>query len=382
MKVLHIFSGYGGGISSFIRNQASIISEEFLFDVMSFTDYPDDFKAIIARNGGRCFTMPRKATVGYYGLAKWVYVEIKKNKPYDRVVCHIDGHYSILFRFICRLLGLKDFIIHAHKAGDDKGSKGFRSRMMRHVDRLINNLVSTSKASCSAKASDYIFGTRDKVTHIPNSIDFERFQHGRTLRNELEIGPDEFVIGSIARFYYPKNHPFMIEILKELKERQLPFKMVFAGEGESRQKIEDLVKENELEDYVHFLGRIDRVEDVFETIDLLLLPSFYEGLPTVVVEAQGTCTPVLLSDTITREVDCGLNLLTYLPIDCSGKWVENILSIMENSKISKKLDAQALHQALHQNGFTNESSSLIYEGFLRGEIREYVIGEKIMRTEA
>lgn len=378
MKVLHIFSGYGGGISSFIRNQASVISEEFLFDVMSFTDYPDDFKAIIARNGGRCFTMPRKAEVGYYGLAKWLHSEIKKNMPYDRVVCHIDGHYSILFRLICRLVGIRDFIIHAHKSGDEKGNAGIQYRLMRRVDKFINNVFSTSKASCSLKASDYIFGKSEKVTHIPNSIDFERFQKGKSLRNELGIGPDELVLGSIARFYFPKNHQFMVEILKVLKQRQIPFKMLFAGEGDLRSKVEEQVKQYQLENHVLFLGRIDKVENVFETIDILLMPSFYEGLPTVVVESQATCTPVLLSDTITKEVDCGLNLITYLPIDDSEKWAQEIIHMLDNTEKFNSLEKETVFQALQHQGFTNESSSRIYERFLRGELREHFIGEEIV----
>ncbi|GAA0366541.1 glycosyltransferase family 1 protein [Alkalibacterium iburiense] len=372
-RVLHIMSGYGGGISAFIANKAQAFADQDVpFDVITFDDTSSDFERLIEETGGKVYKISNPKEKG----SKIFYKEVNSimNKlPEDTLIhSHVYGIKAIPFYLIAKKNKLHRFVIHAHTAAPQLKNNFLQEKLKKWVNRTL----SKEKLSCGIKASINIFGEKEalknEIVHIPNSINYEKFsckRNSRQLKKDiLGIDDNRLVIGSIARFRELKNHKFMVDIIKDLKESNVNFIWFFAGEGLLKNEIEQLIKDLELEKNVIFLGYRDDIPNLFEMMDIFVLPSLNEGLPTVVIEAQATSTSSLLSDTITKECDLGLGLVKYLSIQDKTQWVESIKDFkpvnVESSTIEKRLI---------DGKFTNDTSASLYKRFLDKEVKSYNI---------
>lgn len=375
-KVLHVMSGFGGGISSFILNKAiALKGTDVSFDVLTYDDCNWNFTSAIEKTGGQIFHMPNPKKSGWKLFYKTVN-NIMAVEPGNVVVhCHIQGYRALPFYLIAKKNKIKRFIIHAHTDAEESITKSFRSKF----DRVINKYIADEKVSCGIKATAHIFGEQaienNEVMHIPNSIDENKFLR---LSNRSEVKKDILgekytnflVIGNVARFHNQKNHMFMIEIIEKLSKEKKDFIWVFIGGGALKSMIEKIVNDKGLSSHVLFLGVRNDLPDLYSIMDLFVLPSLYEGLPTVAVEAQASGVPTLLSDRITKEVNLGIGLIEYLPIDSVEAWVNKILSISLTEKLTSLAERQ---DALKSNKFTNQASANLYKDFLDKKIENYKI---------
>ncbi len=155
-----------------------------------------------------------------------------------------------------------------------------------------------------------------KVIVIPNAIDTKKYFYDGDKRNRkrFELGlQDYFVVGHIGRFHPQKNHKFLLEIFKCIKEKQEKSKLVLVGDGPLRSQIENQIQKLGIEDSVMLLGSRSDVPEILQAMDVLVFPSLYEGLPGVVLEAQAAGLPCIVSDTVTEEVAI-TNLVKYLSL--------------------------------------------------------------------
>lgn len=383
MKVLHIISGYDGGIPSFVRNIATAINhQEYRFDIISFTDYPTEFREDIAVTQGICLTMPRPKEVGMGKFIKQTRDIISHNGPYDVIECHMTGLYALMFKIIVGKLTPR-YVIHAHASNDDL-SDTFIAQSKRALDRHISVLIADQLTSCSKLASEFMFGNKvvkkKQVIHIPNGISPDQFMldYSSNQKNDIKLSlgipADVPVLGHVGRFNTQKNHPFMIEIIDHLAQKGRKFIWVFIGTGADEEHIKSMVNERGLESYVKFLGRREDAHILYQILDTFVLPSFYEGLPTVVVEAQAAGINSVIADTITSEVDLGLDMVEYISLD-SG--LETWCEAIENA-ITRDIPSSNRRLSLMKDkGFTNEASALIYEKFLQKELEHFEIGHSI-----
>lgn len=144
----------------------------------------------------------------------------------------------------------------------------------------------------------------DKFEVIFNAIDRKKFQFDQSVREEVrkELNVEnKLVIGHVGNFCYQKNHVFLIEIFREVLKKNPNAELLLIGKGVQFESIRSKVKEMGIDSFVHFLGWRKDVERLFQAMDLFLLPSNFEGLPLVGVEAQSSGLPCVMSDTITRE---------------------------------------------------------------------------------
>jgi glycosyltransferase involved in cell wall biosynthesis len=196
-------------------------------------------------------------------------------------------------------------IAHSRNAGVDKGIKGKLTKFLRRnlkekCDRCF---------ACSKIAGEAVFGKKameqGRVTIIPNAIDAARFTFDpevrRQKREELHIQPEELLIGEVGRFDPQKNQKYAVEILAECRKKNFPAKLILIGEGPLMETVRQQVEERQLQEYVIFTGLQKNVVPFYQAMDFFLLPSFYEGLPGVAVEAQASGLRGILSDAITTE---------------------------------------------------------------------------------
>ena len=144
------------------------------------------------------------------------------------------------------------------------------------------------------------------------------------MRRELEL-KNEKLIGHVGRFAYQKNHEYLIDIFARLCGTRDDVRLLLVGEGELEQNIKDKVNNLGLQDKVIFYGTTDAPQKIFSAIDIFALPSNFEGLPIVGVEAQASGLPVVFSDRITREAAI-LDNVRYIAIDDAhiSEWCSSI----------------------------------------------------------
>jgi len=385
-RVLHIIPGYGGGISSTVRNLVSSIdSSKVQIDVVGFTTYSDDFYREITAKGGRVFTLRNVRIKTLYKCVIEYQKLLLKHGPYDVIHIHMYGYKAMYFSLISRLCGVNRIIVHAHIAAS-RGSDFWYNKPKMNISRLITRLAADQYVSCSRIATAYVFGggalKRSKVMHIPNSVNVEKFAQNistsevKTIKQELDITDVDLVIGHIGQFGYQKNHDFMVKIIKRMKERNISFKWLFIGVGNERTRIEQDINNNQCEDVTLFLGRREDVHKLLQVMSVTVLPSHFEGLPTVTVETQVAGIPTVISTNVTNEVDMGIGLVKVLDLKESlDTWID---AILEMSKV-RYLDRTKLINMIHQRGFTTEAASKLYECYIWNEIKNYNLGDELDR---
>ena len=178
-----------------------------------------------------------------------------------------------------------------------------------------------------------------KVYLINNGVDLEKFRFNELTRNRIRKDlklEDEILIGHVGRFCFQKNHDYFLNILEILKNKKIPSKLLLIGEGPDEHMFKEKLKQYQLENEVIFWGVSNKVQELFMAMDVFVLPSHFEGLPIVGVEAQATGLPVIFSNKITTSAKLTDNV-SFLGIEAkdAAKWVDTIVCY-KNKAINRK----------------------------------------------
>lgn len=254
---------------------------------------------------------------------------------YDAVHCHF-GIWSTPYLLEAANLGIKIRIAHSHVANDEYGR--IKQTLLNLTKPLLNCCV-TDRMACGYDAGKYLWNNK-KFVVLNNAIEIEKFQYNEALRKEyrskFKIDEHSVVLGNVGRFSYQKNQWFLVHLYENLKKYSDNIKLILIGEGEEYKEIECYVKKKKLEESILLLGLRKDVAALFQMIDVFLLPSRYEGLPVVAIEAQCAGVPCVLSDKITKEVVIRKNLM-MLPIEpeneCIETWGKKIVELVVNNSV-------------------------------------------------
>jgi glycosyltransferase involved in cell wall biosynthesis len=224
---------------------------------------------------------------------------------------------------LARQSGAERVIVHSHCGGFDN----LRYRVARLWTRQTFLTYPTHYFACSHLAARWKFPPSvirtGNYTVLKNAVDTAALRYDPTLRQatRLQLGlGDKPTVGHVGRFALQKNHRFLIEIFHALTELEPDAQLVLAGEGDLVDEVLEQIDKLGLEDRVHYLGPRRDIPALMNAFDVLLLPSFFEGLPVVGVEAQAAGLPVITSTGVTRELPID-ELSTYLPLtDTAMQW--------------------------------------------------------------
>ena len=228
----------------------------------------------------------------------------------------------------------------------------------------------TDRFACGIEAGKALWGdeavANGNVHIMPNAIRTDKFFFNQAIRERVRTNlgiADRFAIGTVGRLSYQKNSIFLIEIMKELHKMQPATVLLVVGEGDQRTAMEDLISRYNLQENVFFLGGRNDVNEIMMGLDVFLLPSRFEGLPIVLVEAQCTGLPCLVSDRVTREIKVNENV-KYLPIDNAEKlWAEE--SIMVSQKENRENAMSQIQEAGYEITTASKDLEMYYSEALR-----------------
>lgn len=328
IRVAHVIGNWlGGGVESVVMNYyRNIDRNKVQFDFLcseSSTDIPYEE---IEKLGGRVFIVPNYTKVVKYQKN---YKKIFKENNYKIVHSHIST-MSIFPLRAAKKAGVPIRIAHSHSTTNKKEKK---KNLLKQVLRPFSRVYATDYMCCSELAGRWLFGDKEydkgNVYLLNNAIDLDKFKFDekvrKTKRKELGIGDDTFVIGHIGRFVEQKNHRFLIDIFNEIHKKNSNSLLLLVGQGPLKKEIENKVKELKLNDSVRFLGQRNDVNELYQAFDVFLLPSLYEGLPVVGVEAQATGLLCELSNDMTKETKV-LDTTRFISLNTSAEeWATIIL---------------------------------------------------------
>lgn len=294
----------GGGVEAVIMNYYRHIDRakvqfDFVVDGYEKTILDDEIQAL----GGKVYHIePYKRNIFRY---MYQIYRIVRDHHYDIVHSNMNT-MSLFSLFPAWLAGAPTRILHNHSTA--VRSEGLRS-LMKNILRPFAPIFANRYAACSRLAGDWMYGKKmmasGQVTIINNAIDLDDYAFSPEIRQqyreEMGISEETLVIGHVGRFVYPKNHAFLIDIFREVVKKLPNTILLLIGDGELRPEIEKKVQHNHLAEKVCFLGLREDVKQLYNCMDIFVLPSWYEGLPVVSVEAQANGLPCLFSSQITDE---------------------------------------------------------------------------------
>lgn len=323
MRILQIMSSLNqsSGILQVVLNwHRNIDKNKIQFDYLYFKGTAVTCEKEIELLGGKCYKLPYPSLLRPWIFIKAVKLFFKSHK-YNTIHSHVI-HLSFFFYPIAKFYGVKNIIHHSHTTKwSDKFLSGLRNRILFFFARSFI----TKKLSCSDLAGNFLF--KKNYTVINNGINTKNFKFNQEIRNqnrkELNI-ENKFVVSNIGRFVIQKNYPFLINIFNEIYKIDKDSILLLAGDGPLRKQIEKQVQNLNLTKSVKFLGIRRDIINIYQIIDVLVMPSLYEGLPVVGVEAQSVGVPCFFADTISKDVlICNS---TQLSLKLSAKqWAYEIL---------------------------------------------------------
>ena len=190
-----------------------------------------------------------------------------------------------------KISNVKVIIAHSHNASSDKG---ILKKMLHNINKNFIPLFANHFFACSNKAGKWFYSKKIMNSKnyfvINNCIDIDKFKFNYETRNnkrkELHLKNENIVVGHVGRFNKQKNHTFLIDIFNEAYKENDKLRLVMVGIGPLMNKIKKKVIQLNLSDAVLFLGQRSDVNELMQAMDIFILPSLYEGLPLVGVEAQ------------------------------------------------------------------------------------------------
>lgn len=326
IRVAHVIGKLNAaGVEAVINNYyRNIDHNKFQFDYIIDSDGECQPPQELINMGARYFVVPP-----YQKLPQHIKALTKIFRENKYQIVHSGMNTLAPISMFCAWrAGVPVRINHNHSTA---GKGETKRNILKYMLRPFAKCFATHYAACSKYAGEWLLGKRmmqnKKVTVFNNAIDAKKFSFNPIVRDEVrkELGIEEkYVIGHVGRFCFQKNHEFIIDTFNEVHKIDSNAILLLIGIGDLQDKIKKKVKSLNLEDSVFFLGVRKDVDRLYQAMDIFVLPSHYEGLPVVGVEAQAAGLPCLLSDQMTKETVI-LSETKMLPLKAGPKkWAEQI----------------------------------------------------------
>lgn len=274
---------------------------------------------------------------------------------YDCVHVHSDvADKLLIYGKSAKKAKVKKIIFHSHASNVD-GKLRWIKRLMHYCSSPFLKYIGNEFVSVSDLASKWMYPnvSSKKIIIIKNGINLTKFRFNPVKRNSVRQRlnlQNNLIIGHVGRFEYQKNHVFLIRVFKNILKYYPNARLLLIGEGKYKKEIEQMTKSLNIANQVVFYGTSTHVEDLLQAMDIFLLPSHFEGLPIVGVEAQAAGLPVIFSNKITKEAKI-IDTVSYLPIEDNAipQWIRIVGKY-------RKLPRKDTYSLMKKKGFSIDDS--------------------------
>lgn len=334
IRIIHFVSSIdiNSGVMNVIMNYYRYINKnKYQFSFIYFLNSEKTYEQEIIELGGEVYKIS-KPSFSLLWIRQLEKILAEKRKNYHIFHNH-EVYLSFILKYLSKYMGLNRFIVHAHATKySDKFISSIRNKILCTPLRFMNY----EKMACSKAAAQFLYRNVLDTYILNNAIDIEKYEYNNDLRIKLrelyQIPEDTLVLGHIGRMVTQKNPIFVLRILEELMEKQNCV-LVFIGTGTLYDTVIEFAKKKNLEKNIIFLQKRTDIHELLNVMDIFLLPSLYEGLPLVCIEAQANGLPCIISDNITKEVvlsEICQQISLDLPIHI---WVSKIMELYKSTNI-------------------------------------------------
>lgn len=324
IRILQVVNDmHRAGLETMLMNYyRNVDKSKIQFDFLTHRPYKSDYDDEILKLGGMVYYAPRLYPQNYPSYFRFMKQFYAEHTEYEIVHAHIDT-MSYLPLLAAKKAAIPVRIAHSHSTAIDRDFK----YLLKQYYRSQITSVANCYCACGKEAGEYLFKDKE-FTIIPNAIQVDKFLYQEQIRcqvrERLELS-DKIVIGHVGRFSYPKNHRFLISVFNEIYKNKSNSVLLLIGVGEKEREIKNQVETLGLSDSVFFLGNRDDVNELYQAMDVFVMPSFFEGVPMTGIEAQFSGLNCIFSDKVPKEVDFSNNCLFMSLNESVEKWATQIL---------------------------------------------------------
>ncbi len=340
LRVLHYVGKMDrGGMESFIMNlYRSVDREKIQFDFVTHGDNNGAFEEEILSLGGKFYNFPhmRKNPLAY--KTAWKNFWRAHASEYTAFHFHTNSLANIIALKTAKKAKIPLRIVHAHSSYANKGNLQWlndflHKKHQKHLKNYANVLF-----ACSDKAAKWLFGGMScgelSVRIINNAVDLSKYplntEYRTSIRQEFGFCDSDKVIGHIGKFIPVKNHDFLIDTVAVARKIDPSVKALLVGDGPLLDGIKQKASDLGVSDAVMFAGVRADINKILSAFDVLVMPSKYEGLPVSLVEAQANGVPIIVSDTVTRNVEFNPNIEYCSLQDGCEHWAKRLLHAVDD----------------------------------------------------
>lgn len=348
--------------------------ERFQIDFTSTMDEPF-YKHEIEALGSSCIRIPNTERTKLLRYCKAIY-RVMKEGQYDVVHSHELFHSGIVL-LVARLAGVNHRFVHAHnwmEGNDPHARKSFLRRAYNSVMQRLILWNATDYIACSSLAGRFLYG--EKVTKQPNyhllfnSVDTSSFLDRYDQQESGEFCGDGWVnVFQIGRFTPVKNQLFTAEIAKEFLRRGKKIRILIAGNdgNDYERMVRDKIREYGIEEHMVLLGVRRDIDVLMRKSSAFLLPSLYEGMPLVMIEAQASGLPCVTADTYSHEVDFGIGNVQWLSLDqTASEWANAVEAAVAQGRAPKEAVVEAIERCGFDSKVFSKKLCALYERAMEG----------------
>lgn len=333
--------------------------QKFRFDFTTTIAHPyyqDEMEAL----GAGCIRIPSTDEKHFLRYCRSLYRVMREGK-YDVVHSHELFHSGMVL-LTARLAGVKRRFAHAHnwmEGADPKAKKSLRRKVYNHVMQRLIQRNATDFVACSSLAGKFLFGEsvigQSSYHLVYNSVDTAKFIEKYDEEESGEFCDDGWInVIQVGRFTPVKNQLFTAEIARELKRRGEKIRFLCVGNigGEYEESVKARIADYGLEEQMLLLGVRKDIDSLMRKSSAFLLPSRYEGMPLVLIEAQASGLPCVTADTFSHEVDFGIGMVEWMdPEENASSWADSV----ERAVKKERAEKAAVIRAVKENGFDSRA---------------------------
>lgn len=370
IRVLHILDELNTGgaeriVTSYFKfMDRSLFTWEFVVTRYSDKDKVGLLEPTVLGLGGKIYYVPRKRENYLANIA--AIDKIIANGNYDIVHSHLD-ELSAIYLLSAKIHHVPVRICHSHLSGTDRG-RGVE--LLCKLFRPLMFAVTTDKFACGIDAGKALWGKKcmenNDVHIMNNAIEVNKFAFKEEIRKKKrdELGLQKnTVLGSVGRLSYQKNPEFILKTFNNYHNLNRNSTLLLIGEGDKKEELQEYIDKYNLNDSVILLGRREDVNELMMAMDIFLLPSRFEGLPIVLVEAQCSGLPCFVSDNITKEIAISQNIF-YLSLTKSPKAWANY--IYKKFKMNDRLTGLKL---VEEANYDIKKEALVLQNYYREAVK-------------
>ena len=330
----------------------------FQIDFTTTADHPyyqDEIESL----GSRCVHIRGTEGKHFLRYCRDIYRVMREGR-YDIVHSHELFHSGMVL-LTARLAGVRRRFVHAHNWSDADGTgkrRSFARSLYNHVMQKLIQWNATDFIACSSYAGEFLYGekiTKQKNYHLVyNSVDTSKYLDRFDQKETGEFCDDGCInVIQVGRFSKVKNQMFTVEIVRELKKQGSNIRILCAGNvgGAYDEAVKAKIREYGLEKQMLLLGVRKDIDALMRKSAAFLLPSLYEGMPLVMIEAQASGLPCVTADTYSHEVDFGLGFVDWLNLEEGvTAWANAVERAVKKGRVQK----ENVEAAIDRYGFDSK----------------------------